>query len=375
MLGAHPHDEKYYEVDQDLFSWLGNRRQEEFPLGADYVAQFNALRPRIDTILRDVDKAALLAEAQKSMERGETNPEDIIYLTNHGPEHVKQVVQRATDLLRDSGCELSPYEGYILLTAILFHDVGNIFGRKNHEVKAWKIMNDLGSVAGTDQLERKTIIKIALVHGGTFGGSKDTIIRLQEKDDVLGRPVRKRLLAAILRFADELADDYSRASRYMLDADQIPPNSQIYHRYSDSLKSVRVEHAEVRLRFDFDEEEALKEYIKNGRPTFLLDELNERALKMHRERMYCMRYMRPHIDISRIHVDITIYAHVGEMIRKDNQRSALLDPERVQYTLVERGYPECQDGSFLANCSGGSTLRTGVEMKSILEDRRSMRNA
>ena len=374
MAAARSPHEKYYKVGNDLISWLRSRKKEDFPQGTDYVAQFNALYPRVEEILKEVDRAALLAEARALIEQGSTNPEDIIYLTNHGPEHVTQVIQRTTDLLRDSGCELSPYEGYILLTAILFHDIGNVYGRRNHEAKAWKIMNALGVLAGADQLEKRTIIKIALVHGGTFDGSKDTINRLQEKDDILGKPVRKRLLAAILRFGDELADDFSRASRYILDAGKIPENSQIHHRYSASLNSVRVERGEVRLRFNLDEEEALKEYMKNGQPTFLLDEINDRVLKMHRERMYCMRFMRPHIDISRIHIDITIYAHVGEMIRKDNQKSALLEPERVQYTLAEGGYPECPEASFLAHCSEGSARKTGADMKVILESRRSAQN-
>ena len=353
MPATYPRDEKYYEVCQDLFSWLRDRRQEDFPLGTNYVSQFDTLRARLDAILKDVDRAAILAEVRKGM----TDPDDLIWLTNHGPNHVEQVVQRTTDLLRDSDCMLSSYEGYILLTAILSHDVGNIYGRENHETRAWEIMNALGSLAGMDNLEKKTIIKIALVHGGKFDGSKDTINRLQEKDDVLGKPVRKRFLAAILRFADELADDYSRASRYMLAAGKIPIKSQIYHRYSESLKSVRVEGSDVRLRFDFDAEELQKEYIKDGQQTFLLDEINCRVIKMHRERMYCMRFMRPCIDISRIRVDISIYDEpVGDLIANDDTKSclhsALLKPERLQYTLAEGGYPECPEASFLAHCSG-----------------------
>ena len=374
MSATHSNDEKYYKVDKDLLAWLSARRKEEFPLGTDYVAQFTALTARMQDILKEVGSAAALAEARKLMAEGKTDPQDIIYLTNHGPEHVKQVVLRASDMLRDSGCQLSPYEGYILLMAILFHDVGNIFGRKKHEEKAWEIMNTLGPLAGTDKLEKRTVIRIAQVHGGTFDGSKDTINCLQERDDVLGKPVRKRLLAAILRFADELADDYSRASRYLLESNQIPNASQICHRYSNSLKSVRVVEGEVRLRFDFDEEEATQQYTKNGRPTFLIDEINERALKMHRERMYCMRFMRPHIgrEISLISVDITIYAHVMDLEGKDdNHRSPLLTPERVKYALAERGYPECPEESFLANCSRESDRKTGAEMKALLEARRS----
>lgn len=375
MLVTCSPDERYHKVSQNLFSWLSDRKQEDFPLGTDYVDQFRHLRGRFNTILKEVDKAAILAEARKSMEQGKTDIEDLVYLTNHGQYHVEQVVQRATDLLRDSDCALSAYEGYILLTAILFHDVGNIYGRKNHEAKALEIMNTFGSLAGIDSFEKKTIIKIALVHGGKLDGSKDTISRLQEKDDVLGKPIRKRFLAAILRFADELADDYLRASRYMLEANMIPDTSQIYHRYSESLKSVRVEGSEVRLRFNFDAEEVLKQYKKNGQPIFLLDEINDRVLKMHRERMYCMRFMRPCIDISSIRVDISIYESVADLVGKDDNKSVLLEPERLQYTLSEGGYPECPEELFLSHCSGENARKTGADMKALFEARRSRGNA
>lgn len=375
MSAAHPHD-KSYKVDCDLVSWLRSRDKADFPQRTDYVVQFDRLRAEIDKILPDVGAASAVAEAQKLIREGKTNPEEVLYLTNHGEQHVDQVIQRATDILNDSNCGLSPYEGYILLAAILFHDVGNIFGRKDHAEKGQEIMNALGRVAGTDAVEKRLIIKIAVAHQGSFGGSKDTISRLQD-EDILGKRVRERLLAAILRFADELADDCSRASRYMFEADRIPESSVIFHAYSASLNSVRVEQGEIRLRFHLDEEQAIRKYLKNGQPTFLLDEINGRVLKMHRERMYCMRFMRPYVDneISRIRVDITVFAPVKELTGRDDFcKKSLFEEERIQYILAEGGYPECPDASFLEHCSEKNYRTTGAEMKSKLETKRSMRN-
>ena len=52
------------------------------------------------------------------------------FLTDHGPEHVKTVARRAADLLHypePTFPQLTPYEVYLLLLAIHFHDVGNLY--------------------------------------------------------------------------------------------------------------------------------------------------------------------------------------------------------------------------------------------------------
>ena len=37
MSAARSQNEKYYTVNQNLFSWLRDREQEDFPLGTNYV--------------------------------------------------------------------------------------------------------------------------------------------------------------------------------------------------------------------------------------------------------------------------------------------------------------------------------------------------
>jgi hypothetical protein len=198
-------------------------------------------------------------------------------------------------------------------------------------------MESLGPMAGTDQPEKRTIIKIASVHGGLASdGGRDTISQLEKKpSDLMGQSIRTRLLAAILRLADEMADDPKRASTEILRLDQIPDASKIYHLYSKNLHSVMVEKNEIRLNFEIEEDIAIEQFVKDGVETFLLDEIYERTLKTYCELLYCMRFMRPLFQIETLRVNIKIYP-----------RRALLDPIPIAYSLEETGYPEVEGGIF-----------------------------
>ncbi len=86
------------------------------------------------------------------------------------------------------------------------------------------------------------IRNIAAAHGGKGSkGDKDTIRKLAETDALLGEEIHPRILAALLRFSDELADDRSRAARFALATGQLPAKSQVYHRYANALQSWMVQ--------------------------------------------------------------------------------------------------------------------------------------
>lgn len=107
-----------------------------------------------------------------------------IWLTDHGPNHISTVIRRASDLVFNGSCVLTPYESYILLVAAHLHDVGNIFGRTGHEQKITKVLfssdDELNSLFGRDAFEKRMIFHIAMAHGGYADtpGDKDTISKL-----------------------------------------------------------------------------------------------------------------------------------------------------------------------------------------------------
>lgn len=319
-------------VGDSLDSWLGNCPDSDFPEseGQVYKARYRDIAAYLSKHIHpEVEKGAMYAALKEALDEGKCSADQIPYLNAHGVKHISTVIRRASELLEKSECEITPYEAYLLLVAIQFHDVGNIFGRPEHERKCREIMNTLGVTAGVDEAEKRQILGIAGVHSGLCGdGDKDTISLLVKTTDLMGQTIRPRLLAAILRFADELADDSTRVSAPVIDLGIIPAESLIYHCYSQCLHSVVIEKAKLRLSYEIGEDIAVRQFPKNQKDVFLLDEIYMRTLKAHCELLYCMRFMRPLFQIESLKVSIRIY-----------QDRSYLDPIPITYNLEETGYP------------------------------------
>lgn len=252
-------------------------------------------------------------------------------LTDHGPEHVNVVIKREGDLIRANDCVLTAYEVYLMLVATHLHDVGNIFGRERHEQESRKILSDLGPAAGFDTAETRQVQLIARAHGGFINGSKDTISSLQQSTMLLNQSIRPRLLAAVIRLADEYSDQANRAARFLLDNERLPKESEVFHKYASGLHSVRIRPQEerVELHFSFGEESFTKKFGRIRDSVYLLDEIFERTTKLFTETMYCNRFMRPNLEINSVSVFI-------EIIRIDDPDTA---PKQIAYRLEESGYP------------------------------------
>ncbi|MCA9159808.1 MAG: hypothetical protein KDA72_15845, partial [Planctomycetales bacterium] len=175
---------------ESLVEWLSSRPAKEFPeyTGFDYPRRFASVAEYLEAqVHSQVEKGAVLNKAG--------------YLTDHGPNHIATVIQRASKLLsypNSSYPQISAYEAYLLCLAIHFHDVGNIFGREEHEQRHKEVMDKIAKLVGDEMVERQAILKIARAHGGKIGDNKDTISVLPRVDQVLGHDVRYQSLAAIL---------------------------------------------------------------------------------------------------------------------------------------------------------------------------------
>lgn len=255
---------------------------------------------------------------------------DGIVLTDHGAEHISTVILRIGELAYDEGqFKVTPYDAYLLAVAAHFHDVGNVYGRKKHERRTHSELFQLGvDLTGEDTIEKRKIASIAQAHGGYTAGSKDTISALP-----YDKTVRK--LAAILRFADELADDYTRTSptlwNMLRENEAARKESEIYHVYADRLRVVKIDHRShrVKLRFEVLPCHLRQQYWKDGQQRYLIDEIFERTLKVHREQIYCAKFMAPDIVSDVTDVKISVCSTNYERILG-----------RFHYTLEQKGYPD-----------------------------------
>lgn len=274
--------------------------------------------------------------------------------TAHDAEHFDEVVVHAGHLLNITGfdsvaivgskCMLNPYELYLLLAAIRVHDVGNMFGRDRHEKKCFQILQEMGAGAGADAAEKKIIARIAQAHGGkTTLGSKDTIGELEIVSDNGHVSYRPRLLAGIVRIADEICENRRRAAEVLLESGTLPKHSEIYHRYASSITGNRWRAADrtLNLKFEVKLSDIEKPWGSENRATegspavteiYLLDEIFSRLEKMDRERRYCNMHTREVFTIDNIRATVAIVNDTDHEIIE-----SITIPE-----LSDRGYPDDQ---------------------------------
>lgn len=328
-------------------------------------AMADAIRASIDSCKKDLDKIIAEASGEDIAQKVHVffSSDPVIFLNDHGPEHIIKVIERAYLI---AACfkndYLTEFETFILLCAIQIHDIGNILGRAGHERKLVPLFDEKCANIILDSPERRLIKSIAMAHGGRTKNGKDTISDLRASETIFNETVRTRLLAAILRFADELADDNTRANRSALDLGILGTNSQIYHEYSRALHTVTIVSDEVNhdykvsLVFELEASSLKKTYSVGEHAKYLLDEIYDRTFKMELERRYCMKFMYPYVNIGRIDVTINIYGALSNLVRN------------ISYTLEDLSYPgdevSAKDGII-----GDTSVPSGKELLQELVER------
>lgn len=269
------------------------------------------------------------------------------YYTAHNEEHFDEVVRYAGDLLNADSCDvekwdiLTPYELYVLLIAIRIHDVGNIHGREEHEKRCFPFLRQHMSLLGNDISELKIIANIAEAHGGKINGCRDTIGLLNSVELVGKISIRSRLLAAIVRFADEICENSGRAATYLLQNGKLPKHSEIYHKYANAIRGAVYKPAagRVNIHFKLTADDVARAWGCEDRSknpevsiceVYLIDEILDRLEKMDRERRYCNVFTRGIYAVESIRAKIDII---------DPETHEILEQIPVP-ELMDKGYPD-----------------------------------
>ena len=296
---------------------------------------------------------------------------DIGIYTDHGEEHFDEVVKYAGYMLGlnteadienaleevvNNKWHFYPYEIYILLLCIRFHDVGNIHGREQHEHNIMKVMHGLSFYNLEDPNERKMVSRIAGSHGGkTLDGNKDTIGNLEKGFKISNVvDIRQQRIAGVVRFADEICENRNRNHSPLL---TIPEGNEVYHKYTEIIKANCLTNSVFDIHYDIHKSDAIKTWGKtvddDVKQVYLTEEIISRLTKMELERRYCNRFLPEDVRINSISVEIEIYADAEvdygcpEVIRKES------------FVLEDSGYPSHGDGIIpeeTCNKISGETL-------------------
>jgi hypothetical protein len=249
-------------------------------------------------------------------------------LSDHGPRHIANVLENACDLVFENEkiIGLSGIDLYILAQAILFHDVGNLKGREAHNLKIGEVFDWARGSSADLRREKHLIVKAAQAHTGTSPlGGRNTLDSVDILDHFDGKQVQLRNIAAILRFADELAEGPQRTTDYYRSSIGYSDKSENFHRYA-SCTHVSIDRLNGRVRLTYeiqlDEFDGNELNRQNQLATFL-GFILERIIKLDEERRYT-RYYCPILSVFKLS-DITINFSSGSQILQSFVRFQLDD--------------------------------------------------
>lgn len=234
------------------------------------------------------------------------------FLSDHSERHIENVLDNIYKLIcceidesilklnSNNFNQLKIFTGtdlYFLCQVALFHDVGNFYGRNKHNQRISDIIRkafgDLFS--GENHRERKLIAEAGRVHTGkSIGGSDDSLFDLCNKSEhIQGDHIHFCSIAAIVRFADELAEGPQRTSSFMQDEAMIPDENIVYHKYA-SCTHIKIDSPNQRISISYDinfEVEDVPDTTKVERDIRELIELiYARINKLDQERKYYNYY-------------------------------------------------------------------------------------
>lgn len=315
----------------------------DFPNHVDYVAIYKSFRNFMN---QEIHK-----EIKTMTSRFNPN----VYLNDHSAEHVQMVIEKISSILRETGFDyLSKYEIFILLIAAHIHDAGHIFqGRSGHEKTGKKFLSELPKYISSS-IERITIQKIAQAHSG----KEDPIGALEANMRISGEEIRTRMLAALIRLGDELADGKSRSSNYLLDNGLIPMDSQLFHAFSSCLDTFEpiTESHEIEMTFCLNKNYVNVTYSKpsdNGKTEniFLVDEIYARTMKTFCECLYYNRFVPEKLRLTTVSVKIHFI--------DEEKLEEFFEP--ISFRIKEIGYPQLMSNDIFELCNH-DLQRNGIKL-------------
>ncbi len=240
------------------------------------------------------------------------------FYTDHGEPHIRSVIQAASLLLSPHlsanrrKSELTDLDLFLVLTSILWHDVGNVYGRSGHATKIAEMTREVKQLGFPNPNVHRLVNEIALAHAGENG-----LDMPREREDCTTSHgsyiVYPLALAAVVRFADEISENQSRISHAMMD--KIPDENRVYWEYAKCISASIPDPGRQRIRItlNISIETATSLYpcpeysTRTGKSeATLVEYIIFRLEKMNNERAYCAPHFSRYVTIREIEASLTL---------------------------------------------------------------------
>lgn len=240
------------------------------------------------------------------------------FFTDHGEQHINSVIQAASLLLKEhlgaqGESKLSTLDLFLILSGILWHDVGNVYGRSEHAGRVAVMTDKIKELAFPSPEIHRLVDEISKAHAG---GNGLEIPRVEE--DCATRhetyTAYPKALAAIVRFADEISESQGRISHALLP--NVPEKNRIFWEYANCIAASRPEPERERVVVTINiQSDKVTSRYECGEFSHRADQQGQVSLmeyiicrleKMNNERVYCAGKFNRYASIREIVVKLAI---------------------------------------------------------------------
>lgn len=227
---------------------------------------------------------------------------------NHGPGHIGRVLEYLDYLVGPEPLKhITRYELFLAMMSILYHDIGILRQREGHgDISKSLLEGDTNDAYIINSID-KEIIGAAVV---SHSSSKDIGLefsRFSEEEIIGQNKARPRLIAALVRLADELDEDYRRADPVLQSRLNLPVESEFFWRFCQRVRGIRPDLKTKWIDFNVElEPQDTTHYglVPGGKVRHFVAFFAEKLAKINQERIKVNSFLPSELKYNAIHVDV-----------------------------------------------------------------------
>jgi hypothetical protein len=222
---------------------------------------------------------------------------------NHGPGHINRVLDNLDRILGGSLQEgiVTSYELFLAMMAILYHDVGILRARKDHADTSGKFLDEENDTYIFDHRDRE-IIRAAVVSHSSSKDIDQECAAFSAAESIGPHTARPRVIAALVRLADELDEDHRRADPNVAKKLNIGEEAQFFWQFCQRILAIRPDRKSqsIQINIQFEPDDAGRRVTVGGAPRLFVSAFAEKIAKINLERMIIAQYLPEPLKFQRI---------------------------------------------------------------------------
>lgn len=262
---------------------------------------------------------------------------------NHGPGHIRRVMENLDRILGENFLTeeiITPYELFLMMMSILYHDVGILAKREGHADLSGKFLDEQNDNYLIQKRDRD-IIRAAVVSHSSSKNIEEECAAFPDREYIGSETVRPRVVAATVRLADELDEDHRRGDPEVARKIGISKDSEFYWQFCQRILAVRPDRSarEIYIGISFEPEDAGRTVRLQGRERLFVCAFAEKLAKINSERIVVSRFLPQTLQFRRLLLSIRPLKGHGKW---KHPREFIFNDSTTSLDLV-RDLPELRD--------------------------------